>query len=130
MLDKNKKLRNENNINVSKYRKKSNFVVGDGVLLKNRHKTSKFDPLFEQQPYTITAIDEKANKIVVQRRNTILCRHPDDIKPYFDTYNDVDEQNAVADQGSRNIDEDDDFDLDIICYMTATAEMSNILDMP
>ena len=35
LLDKNKKLQNENNINVSKYRKKSNFVVGDGVLLKN-----------------------------------------------------------------------------------------------
>ena len=110
LLDKNKKLQNENNINVSKYRKKSNFVIGDGVLLKNCHKTSKFDPLFEQQPYTITSIDEKANKIVVQRRNTILCRHPDHIKPYFGTYNDVDEQNDVADQGSRNID-DDGFDL-------------------
>ena len=124
-MTKNKRLQNEININSSKYRKKSNFVIGDWVLLKNRHKTSKFHPIFEQQPYRITNIDEKANKIIVQRNDTILCRHPDDLKPYFGTYTDVDEHDVVDDQRSRDIYEDDDFDLDISLTNTGVRDSTN-----
>jgi hypothetical protein len=85
--DKKKKLDNETLINSSKYRKKSKFLVGDMVWVRNYNKSKKFDTLFITEPYQIIHINHEGNKLTV--RNTItervLCRHPDDIKPCVPT---------------------------------------------
>ena len=46
-------------------------------------KTSKYDPIFLPQPYTITNIDHNANKVTLQLNGQTLIRHPDDIKLYL-----------------------------------------------
>ena len=58
------KEKSEERINASKYRKSSNFNVGDEVLVKNFRKTKKFDPTYIPDPYKIVEIDDKAKKLV------------------------------------------------------------------
>ena len=78
------KLHNEKQVNSSKYRKSSEFTVGDQVLIRNYKRKSKFDTLFEKTPYFITNINDIGNKITVVRSDNLkLCRHPDDIKPFY-----------------------------------------------
>lgn len=82
--DRNKKSDLEEEVNSSKYRKKSNFNIGEKVLVRNYNKAAKFDPVFLKQPYTIVDINEAGNKIIVEPEESglTLCRHPDDIKPF------------------------------------------------
>ena len=77
-----KDIRN-NEINASKYRKKHTFRIGDEVLAKNHNRHQKFDTLFHSKPFKFIGMDEETNKIVISQENTILIRHPDDLKPYF-----------------------------------------------
>ena len=51
LLDLQKKRFNQDKINASKYKKISNFKVGDEVLVRNYNRRSKYDPLFESKPY-------------------------------------------------------------------------------
>ena len=83
ILDAQKKGDNESQINSSKYRKQSSFEIGDIVWIRNYKKQRKFDPLFITEPYQITNISTEGNKITVKNTvtNSVLCRHPDDIKP-------------------------------------------------
>ena len=74
---------NEDKVNASKYRKESEFQPGELVLLRNFNKTSKFDPIFNPEPYMILEVDPVAKKLVLESstsRQTI--RHPDDVKSY------------------------------------------------
>ena len=80
-------------INLSKYRKKHTFRIGDKVLAKNHNRNQKFDTLFHSKPFRIIGIDEETNKIVIMQDQTILVRHPDDLKPYF---NETDEFQKVC----------------------------------
>ncbi len=82
--DRNRKARYENDVNISKYRKKTDFNVGERVLIRNYRRSAKFDPVFLNQPFKIIDINEVGNKIIVEQEETgqTLCRHPDDIKPF------------------------------------------------
>ena len=70
-LDLEKKLCNQEKVNSSKYRKRGNFMVGDRVMVRNFKKTSKFDPLFEKDPYVITNIDASNSKLTVNRAQLV-----------------------------------------------------------
>ena len=83
--DRKQKEANEENVNSSKYRKKSCFAVGDQVFVRNYNRRSKFDPLFETVPSMIVEINDIGNKITIRRKdNTILVRHPDDLKQCYE----------------------------------------------
>ena len=71
-------------VNSSKYRKESNFNIGDKVLVRNYGKSAKFDAIFLHQPFKIIDVNEAGNKIIVEQeeKGFTLCRHPDDIKPF------------------------------------------------
>ena len=76
------KLKREEGVNVSKYRQAANFEVGESVLLKNFKKTSKFDPNYIPEKYTICSTDGRT--VVVERDSdgSTLRRHPDHLKRY------------------------------------------------
>ena len=75
---------NEEQVNSSKFRKDSNLKVGDTVLVRNFKRQIKFDPVFMDIPYQIISIDDKHNKIQLRNKDSILIRHPDDVKPWFE----------------------------------------------
>jgi hypothetical protein len=91
------KMKNEEEVNSSKYRQASSFRVGDRVLVRNYKKSSKFDPLFLPEPFVVTVIDGNSNKITIQAKGQILDRHPDDIKLFHGVYND-----SCADEETSN----------------------------
>ena len=96
--DKARKEQNELQVNESKYRKESKFLVGDLVLLRNHQKKVKFDPIFQSEPFVITGVDKEKNLIEVQNGTQVFIRHPDDLKACFfsqenDTKDDSDETN-------------------------------------
>ena len=70
-------------INSGKYRQQSTFRVGDLVLIRNYEKTSKYDPLFQYSPLTITDIHNDGRCLTLQRNSDgkTFKRHPDDVKP-------------------------------------------------
>ena len=82
--DRNRKAHYENDVNISKYRKKTDFNMGEKVLIRNYRRSAKFDPVFLNQPLKIIDINKVGNKIIVEQEETglTLCRHPDDIKPF------------------------------------------------
>jgi hypothetical protein len=82
--DRNRKAHYENDVNISKYRKKTDFNMGEKVLIRNYRWSAKFDPVFLNQPLKIIDINKVGNKIIVEQEETglTLCRHPDDIKPF------------------------------------------------
>ena len=101
--DKQKKTDNEEKINSSKYRKKSNFNIGDKVRVRNYQKSRKFDPVFLGEPFTIIDINDEGNKLIVEHQENgfSLCRHPDDVKPFIEpNYIEVEDvQWPVGDEG-------------------------------
>ena len=84
--DKQKKIDNEEKINSSKYRKKSNFNIGDKVRVRNYQKSRKFDPVFLGEPFKIIDINDEGNKLIVEHQENgfSLCRRPDDVKPFIE----------------------------------------------
>ena len=72
-----KKARKEK-INSSKYKKHEKTRKGDRVLLRNYKRTSKFQPLFLPDPFTVTSVD--GAKITGERDGKVLKRHLDDVK--------------------------------------------------
>ena len=72
-----KKARKEK-INSSKYKKHEKTRKGDRVLLRNYKRTSKFQPLFLPDPFTVTSVD--GAKITAERDGKVLKRHLDDVK--------------------------------------------------
>ena len=78
-----KKMENESKVNGSKYRKKSHFIIGDNVLIRNYNKSRKFDTLFLQEAFKIIDMNREGNIVTVQQEGSglTLCRHPDDLKP-------------------------------------------------
>ena len=75
---------NQDKVNASKYRKQSEFVAGELVLLRNYDKTSKFNPVFKPEPYVVLEVDPVAKKLILESTATSRrsIRHPDDVKPY------------------------------------------------
>ena len=78
LKDKESKKTREERINSSKYKRHSNIKKGDRVLVRNYKRTSKFQPIFIPDPYTVTSVD--GVKITVEREGKSLKRHPDDMK--------------------------------------------------
>ena len=78
------KKKNQDEVNSSKYRKTSNLVTGDTVLIRNFRKKSKFEPEFIPDPYDVIAVDNVSKKITLKicGGEAILIRHPNDIKPF------------------------------------------------
>ena len=87
--DANSKHTRQEKINSNKYRCRSTFQVGDEVLIRNYEKTSKFDPLFQYCPLTITSIHNNGRCLTLQRQSDgkMFNRHPDDVKPFFQPSN-------------------------------------------
>jgi hypothetical protein len=81
--DQKKKMENESKVNGSKYRKKSHFIIGDNVLIRNYNKSRKFDTLFLQEAFKIIDMNREGNIVTVQQEGSglTMCRHPDDLKP-------------------------------------------------
>ena len=75
---------NEQLVNSSKYRKTSQFKVGDFVYVRNFQKNRKFDSLFLDSPFVVADINDCGNKLQVKQlnNNITLWRHPDDLKPF------------------------------------------------
>ena len=76
------KLKREEGVKALKYRQAANFEVGESVLLKNFKKTSKLDPNYIPEKYTICSTDGRT--VVVERDSdgSTLRRHPDHLKRY------------------------------------------------
>ena len=92
-------------INASKYRKESDFQVGDTVLMRNFHKTSKYDPFFQLSPLVVTNIQNSGRLLTLQRHSDgkTYQRHPDDVKLYKGqlTSQHVQQQPSVDEQNAR-----------------------------
>ena len=97
---------NEEKVNSSKYRKTNKFNVGDTVLIRNFKRQIKFDPIFMDIPYQITCVDEKQNKLEVRNNDSILLRHPDDVKPWFNLPTPTALTEAKTDEWPKQMDED------------------------
>ena len=82
--DHKQKQKKQEQINQSKYRAESNFVVGEHVLVRNYKKHSKFDPMFIPEPFRVTDIHQSSKTITIRRENDglELKRHPDDLKRF------------------------------------------------
>ena len=77
-----KKSENETKVNSSKYRKEGCFSPGDVVIIRNRDKKKKIDPLFNAVFYKVIVVDKQAGKIILEGSEGLqLTRHPDDVKP-------------------------------------------------
>ena len=66
-------------LNRSKYRQTQKFEVGDLIYTRNNKRT-KFQPIFNPAPSTITAVGE-GGVICTAENGSIQRRHVDDIKP-------------------------------------------------
>merc|ERR1712048_50805 len=78
------KEKSEERVNASKFRKSSNFKVGEKVLVKNFRKTKKFDPTFIPDPYEIVEVNDKAKKLILKFEDgSKIIRHPDKVKPHL-----------------------------------------------
>ena len=80
--DQSQKENRENIINSSKYKKYSQIVPGDFVIIRNYNKQTKFQPLFIPEQYIVTDTTDHGRKLVVKRLSDgqMLVRHPDDVK--------------------------------------------------
>ena len=74
------KSKRESYVNSSKYKKPSNFNIGDKVLIQNFNKSSKYDPYFQSKPCIVKDIFQ--NNLLLEHNNTLYKRHPDDVKFY------------------------------------------------
>ena len=77
--DKLKKVQRQQHINSSKYKSKTTINEGEWVLIRNFNKSSKFDPIFQQEPCKVISVENPWVKL--ERNGTIYRRHLDDIKP-------------------------------------------------
>ena len=78
MKDKELKIARKEKLNSSKYKKHGKTRKGDSVLLRNYKRTSKFQPFFMPDPFTVTSVD--GAKITAERDGKVLKRHLDDVK--------------------------------------------------
>ena len=96
-------------INASKYRKESAFQVGDTVLIRNFHKTSKYDPFFQLSPLVVTSIQNSGRCLTLQRLSDgkVYQRHPDDVKLHKGHFplQPVQQQPSVDEQCARYLQE-------------------------
>ena len=72
------KLERSHAINASKHRLSSTFNIGDQVYMRNR-RTSKFQPIFGPEKYTIINIGN-GGATTQNNHGTIYQRHLDDLK--------------------------------------------------
>ena len=79
-----RKKEHEQKVNSSKYKKKEQISIGDQVLTRNFNKRSKFEPIFQKEPWVVISNNALGNKVFIEREGRTLCRHPDDLKIYFD----------------------------------------------
>lgn len=68
-------------INESKYKQSSMVEVGDHVLMRNK-RTSKFQPHFLPDDFTVTKVLNNSTAIEIKREDNgkVYIRHPDDVK--------------------------------------------------
>jgi hypothetical protein len=106
-------LKNEEKVNASKYRKKTEIKLGDTVLVRNYKRKVKFDPIFLPKAFKISEINRKHNYVTIISNDKKLQRHIDDIKPFYgdDTKDKSDNENDQYENISNNFEED--FDLEL-----------------
>ena len=82
------KEKKQQGINSGKYRTDSQFALNDHVLVRNYHKTKKFDPTFLPDDFTVVAIENDGRCITIERASDggRLQRHPDDLKKFDNTH--------------------------------------------
>ena len=80
--DANTKQKRQESINAGKYRKSSQYVVGDTVRIRNYNRTSKYHPYFQYEPLQITDVQNGGRCLTLQRicDGAMFQRHPDDVK--------------------------------------------------
>ena len=61
------KLEREERINHGKYRKESNFEIGDNVLIQNFARNSKFNPFFQCDPLQIIKVEDGGHRLTMKR---------------------------------------------------------------
>ena len=81
--DREQKFARTSSINESSKRRKSDYHVGDKVLLKVYPKGSKFEPLYGKEVMTVVHVEDKG-VVVVGDDGGVKRRHKDDIKAYCD----------------------------------------------
>ena len=102
MFDLDEKGKRRDRVNSSKYRKATEFSVGDEVLVRNYKKSSKFQPIFIPEPYVVTQINDNGRYYLTLERvsdGQILKRHPDDVK--FDTAHSRADSDIAIEMGER-----------------------------
>ena len=71
---------NRNQVNSSKYRKRSTIQPGDTVLVRNVKRVSKFDPCFLRDHFVVIHVDKTSKSVIVKSQHQTFIRHLDDIK--------------------------------------------------
>ena len=82
--DRKSKVANQEKVNASKYRARSEIVTGDVVLVRDCDRKSKFSPIFLPDPFEVKDIDEVAKKVILEgiQFDKVVIRHLDDVKPF------------------------------------------------
>ena len=81
--DQEQKLTRKEKVNNSAHRKTDTVIIGDKVLMKDKTKKHKFDPLFLPSPMTVLSCNGKG--VVIQAKDgSKYRRHKDDIKSFYD----------------------------------------------
>ncbi|MEM7375836.1 MAG: hypothetical protein AAF587_45020, partial [Bacteroidota bacterium] len=83
-LDKEKKDQHEGAINASKYRKESDILQGDLVLVRDSARRSKFDPIFLPSPYQVQEVNTEMKNVLIRDLYSprTFLRHLDDVKKF------------------------------------------------
>ena len=80
-------------LNTSKYRKEDDIQVGDTVYTRINNRTSKFQPIFDPTPRTVTSVG-KGGVICTDETGTAQRRHLDDVKKTTSNQNTAKQQVA------------------------------------
>ena len=98
--DKVTKQERQQKINASKYRIPSDFQIGDGVMLRNYKRASKFDPLFLPEVCAEVDRSDCGRFLTVKRESDgkIFKRHPDDIKGFCGLTDEVADKSVMTEE--------------------------------
>ena len=78
----------EERINKSKYKKHSEIVIGDRVIIRNYKKQRKFEPIFLPDTFVVLSSKDNGRRLELERESDgmMFSRHPDDVKKVHEGY--------------------------------------------
>ncbi len=102
--DANIKQHRQEAINEGKYRKSSQFEVGDTVLIRNYNRTSKYHPYFQYSPLQVMEVQNNGRCLVLQRISdgAVYRRHPDDVKLFKEMGNHTQHESNIRSPASED----------------------------